>query len=110
MTIVHHASKGGVRPRMLAQDVCARKLYARKHFGPVQRRLYLAALASRHLIRLLGAPAGGVDGAVRREGALRSLNTLVGRVEPPFGAPPPTALEPHATRVAHGAASRLSSQ
>ena len=41
MTIVHHAGKGGVRPRMVAQDAYTRKQYAEKHFGPVHRRAYL---------------------------------------------------------------------
>lgn len=96
MTIVHHAGKGGVRPRMLAQDVYARRQYARKHFGRVYRGLYLSALASRHLIRLAGATAGGEGAVARREGARRALNTLAGRIEPPFGAPPSTALAPGA--------------
>ena len=37
MTIVHHAGKGGLRPRMVAQDAYTRKQYARKHFGPARR-------------------------------------------------------------------------
>jgi N-acetylglucosaminyl-diphospho-decaprenol L-rhamnosyltransferase len=98
MTIVHHAGKGGVRPRMVAQDVYARKQYAHKHFGRAYRGLYLSALATRHVVRLAGARAGGADAAARRESALLALRTLVGRADPPFGAPPPTAVEPLATR------------
>jgi N-acetylglucosaminyl-diphospho-decaprenol L-rhamnosyltransferase len=93
VTIVHHAGKGGVRPRMLAQDAYARKQYARKHFTPGYRGLYLSALGVRHLIRALGG--GGADAALRREGARRALNTLAGRAGPPFGTPPFTAVEPH---------------
>ena len=37
MTIVHHAGKAGVRPRMVAQDAYTRRQYARKHFGPPAR-------------------------------------------------------------------------
>lgn len=97
MTIVHHAGKGGVRPRMLAQDAYARKQYARKHFTPGYRGLYLSALGVRHLIRAVGA--GTTAGAApRREGARRALNTLAGRADPPFGAPPPTAVEPLVSR------------
>ncbi|HWY89918.1 MAG TPA: glycosyltransferase family 2 protein [Solirubrobacteraceae bacterium] len=98
MTIVHHAGKGGVRPRMVAQDVYARKQYAHKHFGRAHRGLYLSALATRHLIRLAGAQAGGSDAVARREGALRALRTLVGRADPPFGTPPPTAVAPLVSR------------
>jgi N-acetylglucosaminyl-diphospho-decaprenol L-rhamnosyltransferase len=94
MTIVHHAGKDGVRPRMVAQDAYARKQYAQKHFGPVYRGLYLSACGVRHLIRATGAQPAGSDAAARRDGARRALGTLVGRAEPPFGAPPPTAVEP----------------
>ncbi len=99
MTIVHHAGKGGVRPRMVAQDAFTRKQYARKHFGPAQRGLYLSALGVRHLVRAAGARAGGDDAAARREAARRALRTLAGRAEPPFGAPPPTAVDPLASRA-----------
>jgi hypothetical protein len=91
MTIVHHAVKGGVRPRMVAQDAYTRKQYARKHLGATQRRLYLGAVGARHLIRL---GASGADADARREGAKLALRTLAGRANPPFGAPPPTAVDP----------------
>jgi GT2 family glycosyltransferase len=88
MTIVHHASKGGVRPRMVAQDAYARRQYAHKHFGVLHRTLYLGATGLRHLLRASGAQTP------RREGARLALRTMLGRAEPPFEAPPPTALEP----------------
>ena len=34
MTIVHHAGKGGIRPKMAAQDAFTRIQLARKHFSP----------------------------------------------------------------------------
>jgi N-acetylglucosaminyl-diphospho-decaprenol L-rhamnosyltransferase len=92
MTIVHHHGKGGVRPRMIAQDAYARRQYAHKHFGPARRRLYLSAVGLRHLLRGAGARADGANAAVRREAARQALLTLAGRLEPPFGAPPPTAV------------------
>jgi N-acetylglucosaminyl-diphospho-decaprenol L-rhamnosyltransferase len=92
MTIVHHAGKGGVRPRMVAQDAFARRQYAEKHFGPVQRRLYLAGCRARHLIRAVRVPVVSTGGSARREGARRALGTLAGRLDPPFGAPPQTAV------------------
>lgn len=76
MTIRHHAGKGGVRPRLLAQEAFARRQYARKHFGPVHRTLYLVALAARYGLR----------------GRTWALGSLSGRGAPPFVMPPPQAL------------------
>ncbi len=78
MTIRHHAGKGGVQPRMLAQEAFARRQYARKHFSPAHRALYLAALRLRYALR-------------RRGWALRALGA---RSKPPFIAPPSQALAP----------------
>jgi GT2 family glycosyltransferase len=94
MTIVHHAGKEGVRPRMIAQDAYTRRQYALKHFGPAYRRLYLSACGMRQLMVAAGAHAAGDNGAARREGAKRALATLSGRAEAPFITPPPTALAP----------------
>ncbi len=90
MTIIHHAGKGGVRPKMLAQDAYTRSQYARKHFGRVHRRAYLSAVGLRHLVRCLDVRSP--DGAVRREAAVLALRTLAGRAQPPFGPPPHTAV------------------
>jgi N-acetylglucosaminyl-diphospho-decaprenol L-rhamnosyltransferase len=94
MTIVHHAGKDGVRPHMVAQDAYARKQYAEKHFGPLNRGLYLSACGVRHLIRAAATRPESADAAARREGSRRALRTLAGRAEPPFGPPPPTAAQP----------------
>jgi hypothetical protein len=94
MTIVHHAGKDGVRPRMVAQDAYARKQYAKKHFGPLNRGLYISACGARHLIRAAGARSPSADAAARREASWRALRTLAGRTKPPFGPPPATAVEP----------------
>ena len=53
MTIVHHAGKAGIRPRMAAQDAFTRMQLARKHFSPVHRLTYESALALGYLIRAL---------------------------------------------------------
>jgi GT2 family glycosyltransferase len=87
MTIVHHACKGGVRPRMIAQDAFARRQYAQKHFSGFHRALYLGAIGARHAIRAGVASVEGREGAVHREAARRAIATLVGRAEPPFGPP-----------------------
>ena len=56
------------------------------------RAAFLSAFAVGQMIRSVGR--GGGDAAARREGSRRALRTLVGRVEPPFGAPPATAVSP----------------
>jgi GT2 family glycosyltransferase len=93
MTILHHACKGGVRPRMIAQEAFARRQYAQKHFAKPHQALYLGAIGARHLIRAAAA-GSGADAAVHREAAKRAITMLLGRAEPPFGAPPLTALQP----------------
>ena len=90
MTIVHHAGKGGLRPKMVAQDVFTRRQYAHKHFAGAHRAAYLAAVGARHVVRAT-AP-GGETGPQRRAAARLALRTLVGREAPPFGAPPQTAI------------------
>ncbi len=104
MTIVHHAGKDGVQPRMIAQDAYARKQYAQKHFGPVNRSLYVSACGLRHLIRAAGRRSDAAETAARREGSRRALRALAGSAEPPFGAPPPTAVEPSRPMQPAGAA------
>jgi len=99
MTIVHHACKGGVRPRMIAQDAFARRQYAHKHFAFAHRTLYLGAIGARHAIRATVASVKGDEAAINREAARRAIATLAGRADPPFGAPPPTALPPLAQRL-----------
>jgi hypothetical protein len=94
MTIVHHACKGGVRPRMIAQDAFARRQYAQKHFAPLHRGLYLGAIGMRHVVRATAASIKGEEAEIYREAARRAIVTLLGRSEPPFGAPPATALPP----------------
>ncbi|MGZ4297059.1 MAG: glycosyltransferase family 2 protein [Solirubrobacteraceae bacterium] len=92
MTIVHHACKGGIRPKMIAQDLYARRQYAQKHFAPPHRFAYLGAIAMRHAIRALPGGSDAETAAARRAAALLALRTLAGRSAPPFGDPPRTAV------------------
>ena len=92
MTIVHHSHIWGEDPRRVAQDTYARMQYARKHFSLTQRAIYLSALGTRHLIRAAVPRSAGVGADARREGARQALRILAGLTEPPFGAPPPTAV------------------
>jgi hypothetical protein len=91
MTIVHHAGKGGVRPKMVAQDAFARRQYASKHFPPSARVAYLGAVLARHAVRAV-APGKQAEATARRAAARTAIRTLLGRTQPPFGSPPPTAL------------------
>jgi hypothetical protein len=88
MTIVHHADKAGVNPRMEAQNAFARMQYARKHFSPAHRAAYAAALGLRYFIR---AALGGRD---RRKASRHALAVMLGLSRPPFGQPPPAAVAP----------------
>jgi GT2 family glycosyltransferase len=99
MTIVHHAGKAGIKPRMVAQDAYSRKQYAHKYFGRTHRGLYLSAIGIHHLIRATGAGTAAADRPARREGARLALRTLVGLAEPPFRVPPPTAVAPFADAI-----------
>ena len=92
MTIVHHAGKGGVQPRMKAQDAFTRMQYARKHFTSAHRLAYLFAIGAGYVVR--GALHPDTERAHIRSAARLALSTLVGRSGPPFSSPPGTAL-PH---------------
>lgn len=95
MTIVHHAGKRGINPRMDAQYAWARKQYSRKHLSVPHRAAYLGALMARHAVRAALAPMGDSGLArSRRAAARRCLRTLAGNAPPPFGRPPATALRP----------------
>ena len=98
MTIIHHAGKGGVRARMVAQDAYTRVQYARKHFTPPTRATYLGAVALRHAIRAVD-PRAHQEADSRRAAARLALKTMTGRAEPPFGKPPATAVSPGAGDV-----------
>jgi GT2 family glycosyltransferase len=92
MAIIHHACKGGIRPRMIAQDLYARRQYAHKHFAAPHRVAYLGAVAVRHAIRALPGGSDPETAAARRAAAKLALRTLAGRAKPPFGDPPVTAV------------------
>ena len=91
MTILHHAEKAGISPKMTAQDAFTRIQYMKKHFSPVHRAVYRAILGLRYAARAVPlGPRGGERSAAARA-ALRVLCRLD---EPPFGPPPQLALAP----------------
>jgi N-acetylglucosaminyl-diphospho-decaprenol L-rhamnosyltransferase len=85
MTILHHAEKAGINPKMIAQDVFTRMQYSRKHFSPAHRGLYLGILGLRYVAR--GIPFGS-SGRERSAAARRALRMLFKLDAPPFGEPP----------------------
>jgi len=98
MTIVHHAGKAGHKPKLVAQEALARRIYAEKHFSTAHRMAFLGALAARHVLRA-AAPAGrgggtAEEGEARRAAARTALRTLLARTSPPFGEPPATSIDP----------------
>jgi len=99
MTIVHHAGKGGLRPKMWAQDAYTRMQHARKHFSPVHRRVYAAALGFGYATRAL-APVFDASRGGRRSAARAALRVMIGLDKPPFGDPPKQAIPTHRLPIA----------
>lgn len=91
MTILHHAGKGGIRPKMIAQDAYVRRQYAQKYFSKTYGSAYLASVGLGLALRALSPLR---EDGLKREAARLALRTLAGRAAPPFGPPPQTALPP----------------
>ncbi len=91
MTIIHHGGNAGRTPQMAAQDAFARRQYAYKHFSAAHRALYLGAIGTRHAARSV-YPGGDPTAQARRTAARRALRALLRPSDPPFCAPPRTAL------------------
>ena len=81
-TIAHYGGKTEASPRMEAQMAYARSQYAGKHFGPVRRTAFVAAIGLRHLLRWAAFSLRGGD--PRAAAHRRALMTLLGRARPPF--------------------------
>ena len=92
MTILHHANKAGVNPKMAAQDTISRVLYARKHLSAPRRGVYLASLSLRYLSRLAWPNRDRELRRLSHEASRRSLGVVFGRERPPFGEPPRQAV------------------
>lgn len=88
-TIVHHAGKAGVVPKMVAQNAYARRQYAQKHFSVPYRGAYVLASCLNLMLRAAPPRAKNSD---QRAGAVLALNLLMGRRPSPYEAPPETAL------------------
>jgi GT2 family glycosyltransferase len=105
MTILHHANKAGINPKMTAQDAFTRSQYARKHYSPPHRAVYLALLWFRYVLRLLPL---GAQGASRAQAARRALRVLWKLDEPPFGTPPTQAVAPRPSTAGRARLRRVS--
>jgi N-acetylglucosaminyl-diphospho-decaprenol L-rhamnosyltransferase len=86
MTVTHHTTPS-TRPDLVAQLSYSKLLFARKHYGGMRQAAIRAALATRHLLRVLGLsarspwrPAGERLAAERR-----ALAVVTGAAPPPFG-------------------------
>jgi hypothetical protein len=97
MTIIHHAGKAGIRPKLLAQDVYSRLLYCRKHMTRSHRVLFRLALGLKYLLRVAIAAVHPGSTEARRANAA-ALRVVLGLSVAPFEAPPPTALRPFVKR------------
>lgn len=83
MTILHHATKDGVNPRVDCLTAVTRMLYARKHFSPLHRVFYTGAVVLGHLRRLVYAGSGDL-GRQKRGASRQALETILGRRPVPF--------------------------
>jgi GT2 family glycosyltransferase len=97
MTILHHAGKAGRNPRVTAQEAFARKQLARKHFSPLHRVAYTAALGLGLLLRAAVPSRGTARSAGRTVAARAGLRVILGVDGSPFGPPPGQAVQPRET-------------
>ena len=51
MTILHHATKDGVKPHIESLGVITRMMYARKYFSPMHRLFYAGSMMLGHFLR-----------------------------------------------------------
>lgn len=90
MTIVHHAGKAGVVPKMAAQNAYARRQYARKHFSRPYAIAFLAADSTNHLLR--AAASFRRRDVEKRRAEWLALRASIGRDDAPYEPPPHSAL------------------
>ncbi len=87
MTIVHYVGKRGISPRFAAQSAFAERQYAELNFSGWRRPAYMASLRFGYLLRgLLGGRSA------RGEASRAAYRASRRGAEPPFMAPPVTAL------------------
>jgi hypothetical protein len=83
MTILHHATKDGVKPHIESLGVITRMMYARKYLSPMHRLLYAGSMMLGHFLRLMYA-GPGERGRLKRAASREVVATVFGRREVPF--------------------------
>ena len=91
-TIVHHARKAGIAPRVEAQDVFARKQYADKHFNRPHRAAYVTAIGFRYALRFVFGGRTAEKRRLWRAASAQALRTVVGISGSPYREPPGQAV------------------
>ena len=85
MVVTHHTTPS-TRPDLVAQLSYAKLLFARKHYRRGRSAAIRAALAARHLLRVLGLTARPWTRPEERLAAeRRALAVVIGVAPPPFG-------------------------
>jgi len=104
VTILHHAEKAGINPKMAAQQAVARLHYARKFLPPIHRAAYIGSLFVHHAIRYT------LGGRGRRAEARSALRILLRLDEPPFGPPPKLAVAARDESIEHASPDAVPSE
>jgi N-acetylglucosaminyl-diphospho-decaprenol L-rhamnosyltransferase len=104
VTILHHAEKAGINPKMAAQQAVARLHYARKFLPPIHRAAYIGSLFVHHAIRY------AFGGRGRRTEARSALRILLRLDEPPFGPPPKLAVAARDESIEHASPDAVPSE
>ena len=104
MRIVHHYGKVGFHPRVYAQLALANRLYARKHFSPLHRAAFVAAVGVFYVARLPVYALLHRSDPRAAESMKQALRALLGRSAPPYEPVPPAAVRPREAAVRQRAA------
>ena len=83
MTILHHATKDGIKPHIECLAAVTRVMYARKHFSPIHRFAYNGAVTLGQVRRCVYA-GPGEQGRQKRVASRQVLATMMGRRPVPF--------------------------
>jgi hypothetical protein len=94
MEIVHHAGKMGWSVRGYAQYAYANRVYFAKHLGALHRRAAVAALAAGYGLRAVLFPLLRRSQPDAARAMRAAFVSAIGRAQPPYEAPPPTAIRP----------------
>jgi N-acetylglucosaminyl-diphospho-decaprenol L-rhamnosyltransferase len=94
MLIIHHAGKMGWNARGYAQYAYANRVYFAKHFGGAHRRAAVLAAATGYGLRALLFPLLRPSEPDAVHAMRAAFSTVIGRVQPPYEPPPPTAVRP----------------